>query len=37
MDTTIAPLPVVTGLLDITSWKRLPAALHRSLATLARE
>ncbi len=37
MDTTIAPSPVTAGLLDITSWERLPAALRRSLATLARE
>lgn len=37
MDTTIAPFFVTTGLLDITSWERLPAALRRSLATLARE
>lgn len=38
MDTRIsAPSPVITGLLDITSWERLPAALRRSLATLARE
>ena len=37
MDTTIAPSTVTTGLLDITSWERLPAALRRSLATLARE
>lgn len=37
MDTTIAPSTVSAGLLDITSWERLPAALRRSLATLARE
>ena len=37
MDTTIAPSTVTAGLLDITSWERLPAALRRSLATLARE
>lgn len=37
MDTTIAPSTVPAGLLDITSWERLPAALRRSLATLARE
>ena len=37
MDTMIAPSTVATGLLDITSWERLPAALRRSLATLARE